>query len=68
MERDTARWRTAMDLFEHKFGEVMGLIRPLADFRLFALVPLRGTFIKGFGQAFRITGPALDALRQVNDL
>ena len=68
VERDTARWRTAMDLFEHKFGEVMGLIRPLADFRLFALVPLRGTFIKGFGQAFRITGPALDALRQVNDL
>ena len=68
VERDTAHWRTVMDLFERKFGEVMGLIRPLQDFRLFALVPRRGTFIKGFGQAFRIEGPALDALRRVNDL
>ena len=68
VERDTERWRMVMDLFERKFGEVVELIRPLADFRLFALVPHRGTFIKGFGQAFRITGPALDALRQVNDL
>ena len=68
VERDTARWRTVMDLFERKFGEVMELIRPLADFRLFALVPRHGTFVKGFGQAFRINGPALDALRRVNDL
>ena len=68
VERDTARWRTVMDLFERKFGEVMGLIRPLADFRLFALAPRHGVFVKGFGQAFRITGPALDALRRVNDL
>ena len=65
--RDTTRWRRVMDLFEHKFGEVAALIRPLRDFRLFALLPRRGTFVKGFGQAFRIEGPALDALRRVND-
>ena len=68
VERGTDRWRMVMDLFESKFGEVMGLIRPLADFRLFALAPRRGAFVKGFGQAFRITGPALHALRRVNDL
>ena len=68
VERDSARWATVMDLFERRFGEVVKLIRPLADFRLFALVPRRGTFVKGFGQAFRMTGPALDALRQVNDV
>lgn len=68
VERDATRWGMVMDLFERKFGEVTGLIRPLADFRLFALAPRRGTFVKGFGQAFRIAGPALDALRQVNDL
>ena len=65
--RDTPRWRTVMDLFEHKFGEVVRLIRPLRDFRLFALAPRRGRFVKGFGQAFRIEGPALDALRRVDD-
>ena len=66
--RDTAHWRRVMDLFERKFGEVAGLIRPLRDFRVFALAPRRGTFVRGFGQAFRIEGPALDALRRVNDL
>ena len=67
VERGTARWHATMDVFERKFGEVIGLIRPLADFRMFALEPRRGVFVKGFGQAYRIEGPALDALRQVHD-
>lgn len=67
VERGAARWHGIMDLFERKFGEVAGLIRPLADFRTFALVPRRGVFVKGFGQAYRIAGPALDALRRVQD-
>ena len=67
VERGTERWLAIMDRFERKFGEVIQLIRPLADFRMFALSPRRGVFVKGFGQAFRIEGPALDALRQVSD-
>ena len=67
VERGAARWHGIMDLFERKFGEVAALIRPLADFRTFALVPRRGVFVKGFGQAYRIAGPALDALRRVQD-
>ena len=57
--RGSERWRTIMDLFERKFGEVIGLIRPLADFRMFALTPRRGVFMKG---------SALDALREVCDV
>ena len=68
LARDSLRWRTVMDVFEGKFGEVIGLIRPLADFRLFALRPRRGTFVKGFGQAYRIEDDALEALQDVNDL
>ena len=67
VERGSERWHTTMDVFERKFGEVIGLIRPLADFRMFALAPRRGVFVKGFGQAYRIAGPALEALREVND-
>ena len=67
VERGTERWHAIMDCFERKFGEVIGLIRPLADFRMFALAPRRGVFVKGFGQAYRIAGSALDGLRQVND-
>ena len=66
--RDSGPWRTVMDAMEQKFGEVISLIRPLADFRLFALRPRRGTFVKGFGQAYRIEDDALEALRGVNDL
>lgn len=68
VERGTARWNAIMDLFEREFGEVIGLIRPLADFRMFALVPRRGVYVKGFGQAWRIAGPALDALRRMDDV
>ena len=67
VERGSAHWNAVMDLFEHKFGEVIGLIRPLADFRMFALVPRRGVFVKGFGQAYRIAGSTLDAFRHVKD-
>ena len=67
VERGAARWHLIMDLFERKFGDVIGLIRPLADFRMFALAPRRGVFVKGFGQAYRIAGPSLDALRRVKD-
>ena len=67
IERGAERWQTVMDRFERKFGEVIELIRPLADFRMFALVPRRGVFVKGFGQAYRIVGPALDAFGEVND-
>ena len=67
VERGTERWLAIMERFERKFGEVIQLIRPLADFRMFALSPRRGVFVKGFGQAFRIEGPALNALCQVSD-
>lgn len=67
VKRGSERWQTITNLFERKFGEVIGLIRPLADFRMFALMPRRGVFVKGFGQAFRIEGGALDALREVHD-
>ena len=66
--RDSAQWRAVMDVFERKFGEVIALIRPLADFRLIAVHPCRGTFVKGFGQAYRVESAALESLRDVNDL
>ena len=68
VERGTERWHAIMAVFERKFGEVITLIRPLADFRTFALHPRRGVFVKGFGQAHRIAaGAGLDAFRDVSD-
>jgi putative heme iron utilization protein len=66
--RDSPSWGRIMDLFEQKFGDVVELIRPLEDFKLFRILPRRGVFVRGFAQAFPIEGPELEQLRSVNDL
>ena len=68
VERDSARWCQVMDLFAHKFGDIMDLIRPLQDFRLFRIQPRSGAYVRGFAQAYPIEGSDLEQLRQVNDL
>jgi len=68
VERDSNTWKQVMDLFERKFGDVMQLIRPLADFKLMRIEPRSGVFVRGFAQAYPLQGPQLEALRAVNDL
>ena len=68
VERNSPLWIRLMDLFEQKFGDVVELIRPLEDFRLFRIVPRRGVFVRGFAQAYPIEGSELERLRAVNDL
>ena len=53
--RETTEWRTAMSLFKRKFGKVFDMIRPLPDFVLFRLIPDRGLYVHGFGQAFEVS-------------
>jgi hypothetical protein len=57
-----------MDLFAVKFGDIVDLIRPLQDFKLFRIVPRRAVYVRGFAQAYPIDASQLELLRQVNDL
>ena len=57
-----------MDLFADKFGDIMDLIRPLQDFKMFCLVPRSAVYVRGFAQAYAIEASQLELLRQVNDL
>ena len=66
--RDSARWCQVMDLFAGKFGDIMDLIRPLQDFKLFRLQPRSGVYVRGFAQAYPMEDPELAQFRQVNDL
>ena len=66
--RDSREWTVILDLFERKFGDVVELIRPLEDFKLFRIQPRRGVFVRGFAQAFPIEGADLERLSAVNDL
>lgn len=54
--RDSDVWNELMGAFADAFGEVMQLIRPLGDFKLFRLQPRGGTYVRGFGQAYRFVG------------
>ena len=39
---------------QDKFGEIVSLLKTLADFHLFALSPVNGRYVAGFGQAYVI--------------
>jgi heme iron utilization protein len=52
--RDSSAFNEILALFEQDFGEIVGLLRTLSDFHLFALMPQSGRYVAGFGQAFNI--------------
>jgi putative heme iron utilization protein len=65
IERETDRWKDIVDKFEVRFGEIIEMLRGLADFRIFQLTPYSGRFVIGFGQAYHISGDNLDKLVQI---
>jgi putative heme iron utilization protein len=64
--RDDQCFVTVLAEFRQQFGKVMDVIEPLPDFRLFRVVAESGRFIRGFGQAYELTGNKLDQLRHVD--
>jgi len=59
-------YKTVINDFYHRFGDVMKIIEPLADFHLFRIIVQRGRFIRGFGQAYELTGDRLEQLIHIN--
>lgn len=52
--RDDAIYADRIQALQHKFGEVVSVLRSLSDFHLFALRPENGRYVIGFGRAFSI--------------
>lgn len=59
-------YKTVIDDFYRRFGDVMKLIEPLADFHLFRIIVQRGRFIRGFGQAYELAGDTFEQLIPVD--
>ena len=57
---DADRHASLLDALQSSHGKMIGLLKTLPDFVLFRLVPRSGQFVMGFGQAYHLTGPALD--------
>lgn len=65
IERETEEWLNTVEKFAAHFGEIIELLRGLADFRVFKLTPHSGRFVIGFGQAYYIDGDNLEKLVQI---
>jgi hypothetical protein len=62
VERDSDIFKSVISLFHRRFGKVMKIIEPLPDFQLFCVRVTSGRFVRGFGQAYELTGERLDDL------
>lgn len=62
IDRDDSEFTRVMRVFHQRFGKVMEIIEPLPDFRLFQVAASSGSFIRGFGQAYTLSGSELDQL------
>lgn len=52
VEREQTLYNEVLLKFSEKFGEVVSMLITLPDFHLFALTPIKGGYVRGFGQAF----------------
>jgi heme oxygenase (biliverdin-IX-beta and delta-forming) len=65
ISRQDSQWNIIMDDFEAIHGNTITLLKTLSDFYLFQFTPIKGIFIKGFGQAFSLTGSNLTSIEQI---
>ena len=54
IERGIPVYTERLDQLETKFGNIMGMLRTLTDFKLFQLKPVKGTYVVGFGKAYEV--------------
>ncbi|HHF3253081.1 TPA: heme utilization protein HutZ [Vibrio alginolyticus] len=59
VERDTEMWQQVVGQMKERFGEIIDGLSQLEDFVLFNLKSESGLFVKGFGQAYQVSGDDL---------
>lgn len=66
IERKSSCYLKVISEFKQRFGEIIDVIEPLQDFHLFQVQPASGRFIRGFAQAFELSGPELNEIRHID--
>ncbi|CAH0530195.1 heme utilization protein HutZ [Vibrio hippocampi] len=59
VERDSEQWTQVVGQMQERFGEIIDGLSQLEDFVLFNLKAEQGLFVKGFGQAYQVSGDDL---------
>ena len=62
MDRESDEWNAIAQQFEDRFGNIVEVMRGLADFRIFQLQPQSGNFVVGFGAAYKVDPTELSRL------
>lgn len=65
--RDNAEWQQGIAALHQRHGEIIDNLRQLGDFRLYRLTPEKGRYVKGFGQAFDVSGEDLISIVHLNE-
>ena len=65
IERENKNWNQLLVAFEAAQGPTIQLLKTLPDFCLFELKFDSGSFVKGFGQAYQLSGDRLEEVKQV---
>ena len=66
IERKTEKWKEQIPVFFEKFGDIINILKSLSDFKMFCFSPVFGSYVKGFGKAYKIEGSSLDQISHVN--
>jgi len=64
--RKSNQFQPTMNEFKRQFGNFVDVIEPLQDFHLFQVNPRSGRFIRGFAQAYELTGPGLNEIKHID--
>ncbi len=56
ISRNTADWDSGINAMTSRLGDMINGLSQLGDFNLYRLVPESGRYVKGFGQAFTVSG------------
>ena len=59
VERESELWNQVIAQMKDRFGEIIDGLSQLQDFSLFNLKAENGLFVKGFGQAYQVSGDDL---------
>lgn len=57
--RDNSEFALGVTALQQRFGDMIDNLSSLKDFNLYRLSPEKGLYVKGFGQAFAISGTEL---------
>ena len=59
VQRDSQQWSEGVSVLRQRHGEIIDNLIRMDDFTLFCLQPGQGLYVKGFGQAYRVSADDL---------